>query len=155
MLPVALADGVLLRSAVETDVPAVLALLAADRISASREGTALGPYLRAFRQIDGDPGEQLVVAERDGTLVGTLQVSLLPGLSRNGSLRAQIEAAHVAATERGAGLGGAMITWAVSYAREQGCSLVQLTSDKRRTAAHRFYGRLGFEATHEGFKLRL
>lgn len=144
-----------LRPALEADLPAILALLADDRIGAAREGSDLGPYLRAFRLIEADPGELIVVADRDGQVVGTIQVSLVPGLSRQGSLRAQIEGVRVATAERGTGLGAAMVSWAVAYAREQGCSLVQLTSDKRRTEAHRFYGRLGFEASHEGFKLRL
>lgn len=155
VLPAPLPHDVVLRRAVEADVPVVLLLLAEDRIGAGRESTDLSPYLRAFAQIEADPGELLVVAERGHQVIGTLQVSLMPGLSRAGSLRAQIEGVRVAGPERGAGLGGAMIGWAVDHAREQGCSLVQLTSDKRREQAHRFYGRFGFESTHEGFKLTL
>jgi GNAT superfamily N-acetyltransferase len=88
--------------------------------------------------------------------VGTFhQLSFLPGLARRGALRAQIEAVRVAASQRGGGLGAAMMTWAIDEARRRGCSLVQLTSDKNRTEAHRFYASLGFAASHEGMKLHL
>lgn len=88
-------------------------------------------------------------------LAATLQLTFIPGLARRGALRAQVEAVRVAHEQRGRGLGGALLAWAVERARARGCTLVQLTSDKRRPEAHRFYGTLGFEATHEGFKLRL
>jgi GNAT superfamily N-acetyltransferase len=95
------------------------------------------------------------VAERHGEVVGTLQLSLLPGLSRRGALRAQIEGVRVARTARGLGLGPVLMGWAIEEARRRGCVLVQLTSDKARPDAHRFYDRLGFVATHEGYKLPL
>jgi len=95
------------------------------------------------------------VAERDGQIVGTLQLSFLPGLARRGALRAQIEAVRVAQGERGSGLGAAMMGWAIEEARRRGCALVQLTTDKSRADAHRFYARLGFVASHEGMKLAL
>jgi GNAT superfamily N-acetyltransferase len=88
-------------------------------------------------------------------VVGTLQLTLIPGMARRGALRAQIEAVRVRENLRGRGLGSALLAWAVDEARRRGCALVQLTSDKRRAEAHRLYGRLGFEASHEGFKLRL
>jgi GNAT superfamily N-acetyltransferase len=87
--------------------------------------------------------------------VATLQLSFIPGLARRGALRAQIEAVRVADACRGGGLGAAMMVWAIGEARRRGCALVQLTSDKSRTSAHRFYERLGFVATHEGMKLAL
>ena len=96
-----------------------------------------------------------MVAEADGQVAGTLQLTLLPGMSRHGMLRAQIEAVRVAEPRRGQGLGRAMIEWAVGQAREHGCGLMQLTSDKRRPAAVRFYESLGFTASHEGLKLPL
>ena len=96
-----------------------------------------------------------MVAEAGGAVVGTMQLLFLPGLSRRGALRAQVEAVRVAAPGRGHGLGSAMIRWAISEARRRGCALVQLTSDKSRTDAHRFYARLGFAASHEGMKLPL
>ncbi|MEU6700358.1 GNAT family N-acetyltransferase [Pseudonocardia sp. NPDC046786] len=148
--------GTVIRRAVEADVAAVAALLADDGIGAGRESADdLAPYLAAFATVDADPSELLVVAERDGAVVGTLQLSLLPGLSRRGALRAQIEGVRVAGTAQGAGLGETLLRWAVDEARRSGCALVQLTSDARRTEAHRFYQRLGFEASHLGYKLSL
>jgi GNAT superfamily N-acetyltransferase len=88
-------------------------------------------------------------------VVGTLQLTFIPGLARRGALRAQIEAVRIDRRLRGQGLGGALLAWAIDEARTRGCALVQLTSDKRRQEAHRLYGRLGFAASHEGFKLRL
>jgi len=96
-----------------------------------------------------------VVAVSDRYAVGTMQLSLLPGLARRGALRAQIESVRVRASHRGHGLGAAMMTWAIDEARRRGCALVQLTTDKSRTDAHRFYQRLGFTASHEGLKFSL
>jgi GNAT superfamily N-acetyltransferase len=150
---------VLLRTAAEADVPAVVELLAADQLGVTRDGVRadgdLAAYVAAFRSIDADPAHLLVVAEKDGQIVGTFQLSFLPGLARRGALRGQIEAVRVAAQQRGAGLGAAMMAWAIAEARRRGCALVQLTSDKTRSEAHRFYASLGFAATHEGMKLYL
>jgi GNAT superfamily N-acetyltransferase len=145
---------VIFRSATEADLPAIVALLADDVIGAGREGES-DRYLTAFRDVSADPRNHLVVAEVDGEVAGTLQLTYIPGLSRMGAERAQIEAVRVAAAHRGRGLGRQMITWAVDQARQRGCGLVQLTSDKRRSDAIRFYGSLGFEPTHEGLKLPL
>ena len=145
-----------IRTATREDVPAIVALLADDPLGAKREKPDdLAPYLAAFEVIDADPHQLLVVADREGDVVGTAQLTLLAGLSRRGATRAQIEAVRVAASERGSGLGTTLIKWAIDEARDRGCALVQLTSDKSRVDAHRFYLRLGFEATHEGFKLPL
>jgi GNAT superfamily N-acetyltransferase len=148
-----------LRPARADDVPVLVALLAADQLGAARDGVRdssdLAAYTAAFEAIDADPAHILVVAESAGEVVGTLQLSFLPGLARRGALRAQIEAVRVADTARGGGLGGAMIGWAIEEARRRGCALVQLTTDKSRTDAHRFYQRLGFVASHEGMKLAL
>jgi GNAT superfamily N-acetyltransferase len=156
-LPVA-GGSVALRTAVRADVPAVVALLADDQLGRTRETPPdgdLSPYLRAFDLLDGDPGELLVVAVLDGEVVGTLQLSVIPGLSRGGALRAQLEAVRVASGQRGTGLGTALVGWAIEEARRRGCALVQLTSDKQRPDALRFYGRLGFRTSHEGLKLDL
>jgi GNAT superfamily N-acetyltransferase len=152
-------DGAVLREARREDVPAIVALIAADQLGATRDGvrdeTDREAYEQAFGAIDADPGHLLLVAESGGEVVGTIQLSFLPGLARRGALRAQIEAVRVAESTRGSGLGGAMMTWAIDEARRRGCALVQLTSDKSRTDAHRFYERLGFVASHEGMKLKL
>lgn len=154
-------DGgpVLLRRAEIADLPALVALLAADQLGASRDGIdgadGLAPYERAFAAIDADPAHLLVVGTRGGDVVATLQLSVLPGLARRGATRMQIEAVRVRSDLRGLGLGKALLRWSVDQARARGCALVQLTSDKSRHEAHRFYGGLGFVASHEGFKLRL
>ena len=145
-----------LRRAVEADVPAIVALLADDPLGATREHAGLDPYLAAFREVDADPN-QCLVAVRDAAdvVVVTMQLTILPGLSRGGAKRLQIEAVRVADGTRGDGLGAALFEWAHNYGRHHGATLVQLTSDKTRQGALRFYRRLGYEATHEGFKLRL
>jgi len=146
-----------LRPATRDDLPAVIALLAADQLGATREETGdLAPYETAFAEIDGDPAQQLIVATaRDGEVVATMQLTVIPGLARRGGRRLQIEAVRVAEAHRGDGLGAAMMTWAVDEARRQSCTLVQLTSDSSRRDAHRFYERLGFVGSHVGYKLLL
>ncbi|MHA4813756.1 N-acetyltransferase family protein [Streptomyces aculeolatus] len=145
-----------IRRATAADVPAIVAMLADDPLGATRETPDdPAPYEQAFARIDADPAQHLAVAERDGTVVGTLQLTVIPGLSRRGMTRALIEAVRVHRDERGSGLGTQLIEWAVEEARRQGCAVVQLTSDATRTDAHRFYERLGFESTHVGFKRML
>lgn len=150
---------VILRAAGVQDVPAIVALIAGDQLGATRDGVRdeadLAAYLAAFEAIDADPAHVLAVAESAGGIVGTMQLSFLPGLARRGALRAQIEAVRVAESTRGSGLGAAMMAWAIDEARRRGCALVQLTSDKSRADAHRFYRRLGFVPSHEGMKLAL
>jgi GNAT superfamily N-acetyltransferase len=143
------------RDARREDVPSIVALLADDMLGASREAALDDAYWMAFDQIAADANNRLIVAEIDGWIAGTLQLTLLPGLSRHGTLRAQIEAVRVAAGQRGQGLGRAMIEWAIEEARGHGCGLVQLTSDKRRPDAIRLYEAMGFTASHEGLKLPL
>jgi GNAT superfamily N-acetyltransferase len=147
---------VIIRPATEADLAGIVALLADDDLGAARESPAdLAPYRRTFELINSDPSELLAVAERDGRLIGTLQLSVLPTLSHRGALRGQIESVRVAGSERGRGIGEQLIKWAVEQARARGCAMVQLTSDQRRQHAHRFYLRLGFTASHQGFKLSL
>ena len=143
------------RAARREDVPEIVALLADDMLGAARETDVDDAYWTAFDQIAADGRNRLVVGEIDGRIAGTLQLTLLPGLSRHGMLRAQIEAVRVAAQWRGQGLGSAMIEWAIGEARGNGCGLVQLTSDKQRPDAIRFYESMGFTASHEGLKLPL
>ncbi|WP_328537847.1 GNAT family N-acetyltransferase [Streptomyces sp. NBC_00344] len=145
-----------IRPAAESDIPAIVALLADDPLGARRESPDdLTPYTAAHRRIAADPQQHLVVADRDGQIVGTLQLTVIPGLSRRGATRSIIEGVRIHADERGGGLGTQLIEWAVAESRSQDCQLVQLTSDTTRTDAHRFYERLGFTATHLGFKLQL
>ncbi|MFH8608547.1 GNAT family N-acetyltransferase [Streptomyces sp. NPDC018029] len=145
-----------IRPAVAADLPAIVGMLADDPLGASRESPDdLAPYVTAFERLASDPNQHLVVAERQGRVVGTLQLTIVPGLSRKGATRSIIEGVRVHADERGSGLGTQFIEWAVDESRRQGCQLVQLTSDATRTDAHRFYERLGFTASHVGFKLQL
>jgi GNAT superfamily N-acetyltransferase len=152
-------SSVVLRRANVDDVAAIVDLLAADQLGATRDGVTtpedLAGYQRAFGVIDDDPAHILVVAASGPDIVATMQISFIPGLARHGALRAQIEAVRVHEAYRSRGLGAAMINWAISEARRRDCALVQLTSDKSRTSAHRFYQRLGFVASHEGMKLAL
>ncbi|GAA0940199.1 GNAT family N-acetyltransferase [Kribbella koreensis] len=147
---------VVIRRATATDVPGIVAMLADDEIGAGRETPAdLTPYRAAFTAIDADPNQFLVVAERNGELIGTLQLTVIPGLSRQGATRALVEAVRVASSARGLGLGTTLMQWSIEEARARGCAILQLTSDKARVDAHRFYQNLGFAQTHEGFKLQL
>ncbi|HEX3962296.1 MAG TPA: GNAT family N-acetyltransferase [Trebonia sp.] len=148
-------ESIVLREARREDVPEIVALLADDVLGAGREGPVDDAYFAAFEQIEADPSSRLLVAERDGRVAGTLQLTMVPGLSRHGMLRGQIEAVRVAADQRGQRLGRRMIEWAIEVARGQGCGLLQLTSDKQRPDAIRFYESLGFTASHEGLKLPL
>ena len=147
-----------LRLARREEIPAIVAMLADDGIGKSREVTS-GPlprsYCDAFDEMAKDPNNRLLIAEQHGAVVGTLQITFIRGLSRQGAKRAQIEAVRVASGHRGKGLGREIFLRAIELARSEGCSLVQLTTDKKRADAHRFYENLGFVASHEGMKLAL
>lgn len=145
-----------IRPATAEDLEAIVAMLTDDPLGAQRESPDdLGPYLVAFERLANDPQQHLVVAVREDKVVGTLQLTIIPGLSRRGATRSIIEGVRIHAEERGSGLGTQLIEWAVEESGRQGCRLVQLTSDATRTDAHRFYERLGFEASHLGFKKNL
>ncbi|MFJ9762621.1 GNAT family N-acetyltransferase [Streptomyces erythrochromogenes] len=145
-----------IRPATEADLPAIVAMLADDPLGATRESPEdLTPYRTALERLTGDPNQHVVVAVRAGRVVGTLQLTIVPGLSRKGATRAIIEGVRVHGDERGSGLGTRFIKWAIEKSRAENCTLVQLTSDVTRTDAHRFYERLGFTASHVGFKLQL
>ena len=148
-------DRLVIRRAGIEDLGAVIALLADDPLGSGRESSDLAPYFTAFDQISADPNQFLAVAEADGRIVGTLQLSFIAGLSRGGMRRGLIEAVRVAGDLRGRKIGEALIHWAMDMCRKEGCGLVQLTTDKSRTDAHRFYDRLGFEASHLGYKRML
>lgn len=146
------------RPAVSDDLTGIVAMLADDALGQLRED-ASGPlneaYLDAFAAIDSDSNQFLAVVENDGNLVGCLQLTFVPGLSRLGMLRGQIESVRIASDYRGKGFGREMIEWAIDECRNRGCKLVQLTTDKSRGDACRFYESLGFSASHEGMKLAL
>lgn len=145
-----------LRDARRDEVPAIVAMLADDMLGGARERLDdQRPYYEAFEAIARDPNNRLLVAEVDGAIAGCLQLTFIPGLSRGAAWRAQIESVRVAAAARGGGFGRRMIEAAIDLARERDCTVVQLTSDKRRSDALRFYEALGFTATHEGMKLML
>ncbi|MFD7261980.1 GNAT family N-acetyltransferase [Streptomyces sp. NPDC059874] len=149
-------SGLSIRPAREADLPAIVAMLADDPLGATRESPDdLAPYRTALKRLADDPNQHLVVAVRADRVVGTLQLTIVPGLSRKGSTRSIIEGVRVHADERGSGLGTRFIEWAIEKSRAENCDLVQLTSDATRTDAHRFYERLGFAASHVGFKLQL
>lgn len=133
-------------------------MLADDALGATREDARLpldAGYARAFAAIAEDPNQFLAVAEQGGAVVGTLQLTFIPGLSHKGGWRGQIEAVRVAASQRGQGLGERMMRWAVGECRARGCRMVQLSTNMTRTDAHRFYERLGFSRSHFGYKLDL
>ena len=151
-------DAAVIRAGRREDLAAVVRLLADDPLGATRERYAdpLPPaYAAAFHAMQRQGGNELLVAELDGAVVGCLQLTLIPGLSRLGTTRAQIEGVRVAASARGRQIGEALVRAAIDRARGAGCGLVQLTTDRTREDAHRFYERLGFQATHLGMKLDL
>ncbi|MFD9413738.1 GNAT family N-acetyltransferase [Streptomyces goshikiensis] len=145
-----------IRPATEDDLPAIVAMLADDPLGATRESPDdLTPYAAALKRLVQDPHQHVVVAVRGDRVVGTLQLTIVLGLSRKGATRSIIEGVRIHADERGSGLGTRFVEWAVDQSRRENCQLVQLTSDVTRTDAHRFYERLGFTASHVGFKLQL
>lgn len=144
------------RDATRADVPRIVALLADDALGQGRESTDIAPYLAAFDALQGEGGNHLIVGtDASGTVMATYQLTLISGLSRAAARRAQVEAIRVDAALRGQGLGAAMMADAETRARAAGCTLMQLTTDNTRTRARAFYERLGFTATHTGFKRNL
>lgn len=148
--------GAVVRRATRADVPAIIGLLTDDPLGATRETHGDdAAYLKAFEAIDADPAHELVVLDDEGEVIGTLQLTLLPGLSRGGALRAQVEGVRVASSRRGQGLGEGLFQWAIEESQRRGAVILQLTTDTSREGAHRFYERLGFVASHVGMKLPL
>ncbi len=151
-------DAVSFRHAVAADLPGVVAMLADDALGQRRENASLPldkRYTDAFAAMEADPNQILAIVELNGALAGCLQLTLIPGLSRLGMWRGQIESVRIASEHRGKGLGRQMFEWAIDECRVRGCGLVQLTTDKTRADASRFYEALGFTASHEGMKLNL
>ena len=146
------------RLAQRSDVPSIVRMLADDELGSQRE-KYVEPlpvsYYTAFERIDGDANQELIVAELNGAVIGTLQLMFLPSISFQGGLRAQVESVRVDKPYHGQGIGSEMMKWTIARARDRGAHVVQLTTHKSREDAHRFYERLGFKGTHLGMKLSL
>lgn len=148
----------LFRQATRADLPQLVTMLADDELGAKREDASQplnSAYATAFDHIDADPNNALIVAEINQAIVGMMQLTFIPYLTHTGSWRCLVEGVRVASAYRGQGIGGDLLRFAITTAGEKNCRLVQLTSDKQRPQALRFYESLGFKATHEGFKLWL
>ena len=143
------------REAMREDVPAIVALLREDELGAGRETAEPSAYLAAFDAMAAERGSRQIVGEAGGRVVACYQLTIISGLSRRGMRRAQIEAVRVTGALRGQRLGDALMRDAEARARAAGCGLIQLTSDRSRDRAHAFYERLGYAATHLGYKRAL
>lgn len=146
------------RDATAADLPFIVHLMVIDDVATPMDDAAdphAGHYLAALAAIDADPNQRLIVVEQAGLPVGTFQLTFIPGLMRKGMWRGLVESVHVIPERRSQGIGRRMMAWAVDTCRARGCGMVQLTSNKKRLDAHRFYRTLGFQQSHEGFKLFL
>ncbi|WP_299378563.1 GNAT family N-acetyltransferase [uncultured Kiloniella sp.] len=146
------------RQVQEDDLPVIISMLADDDLGSTREDASLPvnqKYRAAFEAIDKDQNQYLAVVEQANEIIGCLQLTFIPGLSRLGMWRGQIESVRIASGHRGSGLGRQMFEWAITECRKRGCELVQLTTDKARPDALKFYEKLGFKSSHEGMKLNL
>jgi GNAT superfamily N-acetyltransferase len=145
------------RKARKTDLPTIIQMLADDKLGKTREDLRdplPDAYYEAFERISRDENQELIVVENaEGEIIGTLQLTFIPYLTYRGGIRAQIEAVRIREDQRGQGLGQQLFEWAIARAKERGAHLVQLTTDKKRPEAVRFYEKLGFKASHEGMKL--
>ena len=149
---------VIFREAVREDLDQIVGMLADDILGSKRERYELplpDCYVQAFQAIEGDPNNELIVACKGSKVIGVQQITFTPHIVRQGGWRATIEGVRTASSERGKGVGYQLITWAIERAKERNCHLVQLTTDKERSGAFRFYQKLGFTASHEGLKLYL
>lgn len=150
--------GLNFREAERGDVRAIVQMLADDPLGARRESFSdplPDSYLAAFDAVQRDPNNELIVAESDGVVIGVLQLTFIPYLTHRGGWRALIEGVRVSSSARSGGAGGAMMRWAIERASQRGCVMIQLTTDRTRGDALRFYERLGFVDSHHGMKLRL
>jgi GNAT superfamily N-acetyltransferase len=146
------------RSATINDLPSIVRMLADDFLGQQREDVSEPineSYVKAFREIDSDPNNELIVAEIDGNVIGTLQLTFTPSLSYRGSKRCTVESVRIDSSLRGKRIGREMMLWAIEHAKEKGCISMQLTSHSERIDAHRFYEQLGFSKSHVGMKLLL
>jgi GNAT superfamily N-acetyltransferase len=147
-----------MRPATAADLSEIVRMLADDFLGSGREqidGGFSENYARAFQEIEADPNNELIVAELDGKVVGTFQLTCTPSLSFQGGWRCTVESVRVDSGLRGQGIGREMMLWAIGRAKEKGCVSMQLTTHSERKDAHRFYEQLGFKSTHIGMKLKL
>ncbi|MEQ8711082.1 MAG: GNAT family N-acetyltransferase [Rhodospirillales bacterium] len=153
-----MSDKLSFREAGEADLPVIIGMLVDDTLGKDREIATMPPadcYQSAFAALAADPNNHLILCVKDDEIAGCLQLTFIPGLSRKGMWRAQIESVRTSRKYRGQGIGRLLFDYAIEQARQRGCGLVQLTTDKVRTDAHRFYEALGFTASHDGMKLSL
>jgi len=146
------------RAANVNDLPDIVRMLADDFLGRARERyeePLAESYVNAFREIEADPNNELIVAEAEGRVVGTLQLTFTPSISFQGGKRATVESVRVDEQHRGKGIGHEMMLWAINRAKQNGCVSMQLTTNAERTDAHRFYENLGFSGTHLGMKIKL
>ncbi len=146
------------RIATELDLDRIVKMLADDELGRLRERYEQPlpeSYTKAFQAITSDPNNELVVAVQDDEVIGVLQITFVPYITHQGGWRATIEGVRTASSVRGKGVGTELIKWAIQRAKKRGCHLIQLTTDKHRVDALRFYKRLGFKSTHEGLKMKL
>jgi len=149
---------ILFRLATHADLPSMVRMLADDDLGSQREryeNPLPESYYSAFEKINNDSNHELIVAELDGEVIGTLHLVFLPSISFQGRLRAQIESVRVDKRFQSQGIGSEMMKWTMKRAKQRGAHVVQLTTHKSRVDAHRFYERLGFKGTHLGMKSRL
>lgn len=149
----------IIRKAKKEDLSELIKMLVTDKLGQHREKFSdplPQSYIDAFNRIDADPNQELMVMEDESAeVVGTLQLTFIPYLTYQGGTRALIEAVRIRDDKTGQGLGAKFFEWAINRAKEKGVHLVQLTTDKQRPEAVRFYEKLGFKASHEGMKLHL
>ncbi len=146
------------REARQEDLPQLIEMLANDQLGATREDTSTplnSAYQIAFKSINADPNNELIIVESGDQLIGMLQLTYIPYLSHTGAWRCLVEAVRVHKDCRGQGLGTEIFKWVIKQAKARKCYMIQLTSNKQRTEALRFYKKLGFTPSHEGFKLIL
>ncbi len=145
------------RKAIKEDIPKLVEMIADDALGQTRENfqdPLPSVYYEAFQKIDSDPNQELIVIqETDGSIIGTLQLSFIQYLTYQGGIRAQIEAVRIHKYKRGEGLGETLFKWAIERAKDRNAHLIQLTTDKKRPEALKFYEKLGFKPGHEGMKL--
>jgi len=149
---------ILFRIATRSDLSSIVRLLSEDDLGSQREryeDPLPEAYYSAYELINKDPNHELIVAEFDGEVIGTLHLMFLPSISFQGGLRAQVESVRVDTRHQNQGIGNQMIKWAIERAKEREAHIVQLTTHRSRTDAHRFYESLGFKGTHLGMKLGL